>query len=215
MISTSSYKDYNSKYNAVSISGNRGKDAGYSGNCYPALAPKLSFWKIWHDNIGKISAEENNKYYIEEYYKQVLSKMDPEEVYTELIDSVLLCYENNMEFCHRHIVAAWFELFLDIIVPEIKTNGNKISRVERPEYIKEYLYNIIKENNKMYGFKSLRAVYLFEKSEVLEEKAELIKEEDYSKYEEYMTISCYYRCAADNAEDKYIFNENQKKLIKK
>lgn len=215
MISTSSYKNYNYKYNAVSISGNRGKDAGYSGNCYPALAPKLSFWKIWHDNIGKISEEENNKYYIEEYYKQVLSKMDPEEVYNELIDSVLLCYENNMEFCHRHIVAAWFELYLGIIVPEIKTNGNKISRVERPKYIKEYLYNIIKENRKMYGFKSLRAVYLFEKSEALEEKAELIKEKDYSKYEDYMTIACYYRCDADNAEEKYRYEENQKKLIKK
>ena len=28
--------------------------------CYPKLAPKYSFWEIWHYNIGKRSDEENN-----------------------------------------------------------------------------------------------------------------------------------------------------------
>ena len=70
MISTSSYNNWQTKkYITYSISGNRGKDAGYEGNYYPKLAPKLSFWKIWHDNIGKISEEENNKYYVLEFYK--------------------------------------------------------------------------------------------------------------------------------------------------
>ena len=56
MICTSSHNDWQSdKYRTNSISGNRGKDANYQGKCYPELAPKLSFWKVWHDNIGKIS----------------------------------------------------------------------------------------------------------------------------------------------------------------
>ena len=64
MISTSSHNDWQSdKYRTYSISGNRGKDANYQGKCYPELAPKLSFWKVWHNSIGKISEEENNRYY--------------------------------------------------------------------------------------------------------------------------------------------------------
>ena len=52
MISTSSHNNWQSdKYITYSISGNRGKDANYQGRCYPKLAPKLSFWKICHDNI--------------------------------------------------------------------------------------------------------------------------------------------------------------------
>ena len=62
MISTSSHNNWQSdKYITYSISGNRGQDANYQGRCYPKLAPKLSFWKTWHDNIGKISEEENNQ----------------------------------------------------------------------------------------------------------------------------------------------------------
>ena len=67
MIYTSSYKAWQSDiYKIYSISGNRGKDANYEGECYPALSPKKTFWKIWYDNIRKISEEENNRYYIKE-----------------------------------------------------------------------------------------------------------------------------------------------------
>ena len=157
MISTSSHNDWQSdKYRTFSISGNRGKDANYEGNCYPALAPKLEFWKEWHDNIGKIPDEENNRYYIQEYWNQVLSKLDPEKVFRDLDDSVLLCYEPNTEFCHRHIVAAWFELLLGVKVPEMKANGYQTTEVERPEYIKQYLDEIIRINKNMRGFTSLR-----------------------------------------------------------
>ncbi len=123
MISTSSYNNWKlDNYITYSISGDRGKDANYHGRCYPKLAPKLSFWKTWHNNIGKISVEENNRYYVQEYWNQVLSKLDPEQVYNELDGSILLCYELNTEFCHRHIVAAWFEILLGINVPEKKAN---------------------------------------------------------------------------------------------
>lgn len=99
MISTSNHNDWQSDiYRTFSISGNRGKDANYQWKCYPKLAPKLSFWNAWHNNIGKISEEENNRYYVQEYWNQVLSKLDPEEVYRDLDHSVLLCYESNADF---------------------------------------------------------------------------------------------------------------------
>lgn len=107
----------------VSISGDKGKSAGFEGISYTKLAPKKEFWKIWHDNIGIISEEENNEYYMREYYKQVLSKLDVNTVYKELNEFgknvVLLCFEENNEFCHRQLVATWLERELSITVPEI------------------------------------------------------------------------------------------------
>ena len=138
------------------------------------LAPKRSFWETWHENIGILSEEENTKYYIEQYYLEVLSKLDPEEIYRELDCSFLLCYEDSMEFCHRHIIAAWLEILLNIEVSEVKVNGLYIERVERPSYIKEYLEEIMKTYKDMRGFNSLCALYLFEQSEELEKEASLL-----------------------------------------
>ena len=156
MIYTSSHKDWQSdKYTTYSISMNRGRSANYQKACYPDLAPNPSFWRIWKNNIGTIPEKENNKYYIQEYWKQVLSKLDPKKVYNDLDNSVLLCYESNMEFCHRHVVAAWFELLLNVKVPEAKANDYQIEETLRPEYIKQYLEDIIKLDNKVYTPKKL------------------------------------------------------------
>lgn len=150
MIYTSNHNSCNFNENACAISGNRGRDANYNGRCYPRLAPKLSFWKTWHDNIGKITEEENNKFYIQEYYNQVLSKLNPKDVYDELNNSILLCYEDNMAFCHRHIVAEWFELSLGVTVPEIQMINNELIEVQRPKYIRTILEEIMfkKQNPK-------------------------------------------------------------------
>ncbi len=144
MIYTSSHNNCPPNMNTVSISGNRGQDANYIGKCYPKLAPKLSFWRIWHDNIGKVDEIENNTFYIKEYYNLVLSKLSPQEVYEELDNSVLLCYEDNNEFCHRHIVAKWLELSLGIYVPEIKLINDEIKEVSRPKYIGDTLESLMK-----------------------------------------------------------------------
>ena len=215
MISTSSYNNWQSTmYKTYSISGNRGKDANYQGNCYPKLAPKYSFWKTWHDNIGKISEEENNKYYVEEYWKQVLSKLDPEQVYSELEFSVLLCYEKNTEFCHRHIVAACFEILLNVHVPEKIINNSLIEEVERPAYIKQYLEDAMKYNRNMRGFNSLRALYLFEKGEKLETLANELESKSDKCYDHYRQEACYLRCDADEEEAKYNKHNRQKQFIK-
>lgn len=212
MVYTSSYDEINFKnYETYSISGDRGKMKNYDGKCYPDLAPKLSFWKIWHSNIGIIKEEENNKFYIEKYYKQVLSKLDPEEVYKKLDNSILLCYESSDKFCHRFIVAAWFELFLDIYIPEVKIVNNKLERAERLEYIKDYLEEIIKNNINMRGFNSLRALYLFEQGEKLEAKANELEEKTGKCFDNYRQAACFLRCDADEAEEKY----NKEKLVKK
>lgn len=144
MIYTGNYRNC-LQGNLVSISGDRGKEAFYNGRCFPSLAPKLSFWKIWHNQIGKISEEENNRFYIEQYYEQVLKKLDAAEVYSALDECILLCYEESFDFCHRHIVAFWLEQELQIEVPEIKIKENKIEIGKRPQWIKEVLCEVMKE----------------------------------------------------------------------
>ena len=143
---TSNYKNFNGNdYREISISGDRGKEVNYKGEFYSQLAPKHAFWEIWHYNIGKISEEENTRYYVENYYKQVLSKLDPDEVYHDLQDKILLCYEEPTEFCHRHIVAEWIQLLFEVEVPEIKLIDNKFQKTDRIEGLGPLLEKVIRE----------------------------------------------------------------------
>lgn len=210
MISTSCYKNWQSKqYYTVAIHESQ-KDENYSGRSYLKLAPKKEFVEIWKNNIGVISEEENNKFYVQEYYHQVLAKLDPAEVYSELDYSVLLSDEDNTEFSHRHIVAAWLEILLDITVPEQKAEGYNIKTVDRPEYIKEYLDEAMRLNRNMRGFTSLRALYLFEKGEELEAEANRLEEKTGECFDDYRQSACYFRCDADQAE----FDYRKQKLIR-
>ena len=217
MIYTSNYESFkNSDLKTCSISGNKGKDVGYEGNYYSKLAPKRVFWQVWHDNIGKISEEENNKYYIEQYYELVLSKLDVEEVYRYLNYSILLCYEDSNIFCHRHIVAAWFELLLDVKVPEVKLIEGKIKKVERPSYIKDTLEEIMKNKIDMKGFNSLRALYIFEQANKEDSKADIILKSDDlcdKLAQGYRQYASYLRNKAEKVEQEYNKNNNSKKRI--
>ena len=82
LIRTGNYSDFeqeikNGKYlatenkigNLISISGDRGKSFkfGFEGKVLSQLAPKLDFWKVWHNNIGQIDEEQNMRYYIHKY----------------------------------------------------------------------------------------------------------------------------------------------------
>lgn len=207
MISTSSYNDWKiDKYITYSISGDRGKGVNYQGRCYPELAPKFSFWKQWHDNIGKVSEEENNRYYVQEYWNQVLQKLNPKEVYQKLDNSILLCYESNDKFCHRHIVAAWFEILLGVKVPEQKAKEDEVEEVERPAYIKQYLEDVMRCNRNMKGLNSLRALYLFEKKAKLK-----ALENESSEYDDSFKEKIYnLRCGPDEIKKEY----NKNSLIK-
>ena len=154
--------------NLVSISGDRGRLKDFVGESKMSLAPKKDFWKIWHDNIGKIPDDENNKFYIREFYDKVLSKLDCEAVFNKLDEHILLCYEEPDEFCHRQIVASWFELLLGVTVPEVVQDGIYLKDKTNRDSIKDYLEEVIKERTDMKGFHSLYALNLFNKAEKLE-----------------------------------------------
>ena len=130
----------------VSISGDRGKDVVFYGKVYPYLAKKYDFFRKWKDNIGKLPEEENIKFYIHEYYNRVLKELDPTKVYNDLDNRILLCYENEKEFCHRHLVAFWLEETLKINVDEVKTSpSGGLIKLDRPEYLRNLLLYEIKK----------------------------------------------------------------------
>ena len=99
----------------ISIAGKA--PTGYRGIEYKVLAPKKDFFMKWKDN-------HDNDYYIECFNKQVLSVLNPADVYNRLEelsggqDIVLLCYEKSGDFCHRHLVADWLSKNLGIEVKE-------------------------------------------------------------------------------------------------
>ena len=85
---------------------------GYTGLQYKKLAPKYNFFMEWKKN-------HDNNYYIRCYNEQVLNKLNVYQVLEELYDLAdscgklqydicLICYENPTDFCHRHLVADWF-----------------------------------------------------------------------------------------------------------
>lgn len=133
--------------NLISISGDRGRSVGFNGKAIPKLAPKRKFWNIWHNNIGKISDEENTRYYIQEYYNQVLSKVNLEELLKDEKDPILLCFEKGEDFCHRHVLAEYIEIIYGITVKDIKVNENlEIEENTRPKYIRNILKDIIEKD---------------------------------------------------------------------
>lgn len=83
----------------------------YKGDEYKKLAPKWSFYSEWKNGSHK----GDNDYYIKHFKKEVLDKLDPEQVLKELEgfsgvsedNIILLCYEKTGTFCHRHLVADW------------------------------------------------------------------------------------------------------------
>ena len=119
--------------NLISISGDRGKSVGFTGKSISQLAPKRKFWEIWHNNIGKIPEEQNNRYYIEEVLKD---EKDP----------ILLCYEKEGQFCHRHVLAEFVNLKYGIYVPDISiSEGLEIIEHKKPEYIREILQKLMEK----------------------------------------------------------------------
>jgi len=98
--------------NGVSIAGNC--HPYFGGRQFKILAPKHWFFRNY-----KIT--QNEEQYTERYYNLVLKPLDAAETYNVLgEDSVLLCWEKPGLFCHRRLVAEWFELELGVLVPEFE-----------------------------------------------------------------------------------------------
>jgi uncharacterized protein (DUF488 family) len=83
----------------------------FTGERYPALCPKWSF-------LNKYFVDHDEAAYIAAYHEQVLDKLEPEKVWAELHDKVLLCWEPAGKFCHRRLIAAWLEDKLGVVVEE-------------------------------------------------------------------------------------------------
>ncbi|MCT4574649.1 MAG: DUF488 domain-containing protein [Alphaproteobacteria bacterium] len=109
---TSNFAKHGNNINAVSISG-CSPDA-YKGREYKKLAPSWSIYKEYR-KTGDVQR------YIKRFKEEILAPLDATKVFKELgSDAILLCYEKEGEFCHRHLVAQWFEKELNIKVEEIR-----------------------------------------------------------------------------------------------
>ena len=86
----------------------------YTGRWEPDLSPSsrlLNYYKKTGDE----------KTFRRLYTYEVLSKLDPQEVYARLgPNAILLCWELPGRFCHRRILAEWLEENLKIKVPEVE-----------------------------------------------------------------------------------------------
>ena len=136
--------------NLISISGDRGADAGFEGKCIPELAPKKYFFRQYKDNIGKVPQEVNVRYYIGEYYRAVLSQVDIEALLEGEKDPILLCYERGDDFCHRHVVAEYIELMYGVPVREVAIDNDlNIEEGTRPAYVREILMEFLERDKKL------------------------------------------------------------------
>lgn len=215
---TSNYKNFNGNdYREISISEDGGKSADYQGKVYLDLAPKKELLQAWKNNIDKMSFDENVCYFIEQYYKTVLSKLDPEVVYSDLKYKILLSDEESVEFSHRHIVAEWIKLLFNEEVPEIKSENNNYIKVNRPTNIALILEKTIKNNSNMKGFSSLQALRLFEQSEKMEFMASKCEVYDAEYYCVLMTLAEKLKREASNVELEYrnLTNDQNEKSLRR
>ena len=90
----------------------------WSGFEYKALAPSA---KLLSDYRGKgISDAE----YGARYQREVLDLLDPRVTYETICkmadpDAILVCWEGPTKFCHRQLVAQWFEDEIGCKIPEL------------------------------------------------------------------------------------------------
>ena len=105
--------------------------------------------------------------YITNYYEDVLSKLDPEEVMSELRGTVLVSDEKTDSLALRHIVAEWLYLLTNEPVYESEVEEDHLVLLERPSFIKPMLEETIKNSKgSTRGLQSVRAIYLLEKAEL-------------------------------------------------
>lgn len=135
ILGTGSYDTVKSG-NRVSISGDGGLLKDFNGPNYKKLAPRLDTfktyaekYKILRDNILEyehylLLKEQMENQYIKSFYETRLRDLDVYELLNSLEDQfgndiILLCYENEKQFCHRRIVADYIELETGLYVPEV------------------------------------------------------------------------------------------------
>lgn len=161
------------------------------------------------------------KDYIKGYYDEVLSKLNPDKVASEIRFTALVSDERTDSLAKRHIISEWLSLYTDEKICEsgfedIEYGQKRLIQLERPNFIKDILEEVIKESiTNMRGFESLKALYLFEKGEKLEALADEMEELTGGCYDYYRQHACFYRCEADDVEEKYKNQMERQKYLKK
>jgi len=116
---------YFAKYkesNGVSIA--RSSPKWYTGHIYLPLAPPMNL--VYEYKNSKEDQHTKEQKYILQYGALVLNKLNPHQVYHELMvlagqDPVFLCWEKAGEFCHRRLVARWLMLSMPgLDIPEVE-----------------------------------------------------------------------------------------------
>ena len=109
---TSYFAKHRHKKNGVCIA--LGLPPGFEGKHCPELAPPR--WLL-----DKYKKDSDEKFYTKQYKKEVLNKLDPQDIYDILgYNAVLLCWEGPDKFCQRHIVAKWFKRELGLSIKEVE-----------------------------------------------------------------------------------------------
>ena len=182
--------------------------------------------KLFYQPLGELTFKDVPDYtsasieeieeYVFDFYTTVLSKLDPIEMYEKLNGSCLTSNERTDSLAKRHIVSEWLKLYTDININEVGTGENNSEiNLDTPEFIGPMLDKVIRKNvHNMRGFSSLRALYLFEEGEKLEEKALEFEYTDIDSYVAYMQEASYRRCDADEEERKYKLNAKKKVYVK-
>ncbi len=111
---TGSHKTYHGAGRVSISAGNRGLQAGY--RIYKALAPSYDWMRA-------------PKPIYQQHYDALLAALDPRKVWDDIhrmagdAEPVILCWEvppfTTSNFCHRRMVADWFQDKLGFEVPEI------------------------------------------------------------------------------------------------
>ena len=102
----------------ISISVQFPKYAKIKYHQYKVLAPRYDMLKMDKNQYG-------------EEFQKILSKLNPVHIHSDLVklskgkDIVLLCYEKDLNDCHRKKVGEWLEKKLQVKVEEIMFKQEK------------------------------------------------------------------------------------------
>ena len=107
---------------SCSVSSSNVYKGSYSFNCNSRNAASgyriACYSRINLNSVSMNLLSGKTTFYTKCYEEQVLSVLNPQRVYDDLADKVLLCWEAPGKFCHRRLVAEWLQKSLNVSIPE-------------------------------------------------------------------------------------------------